>query len=595
MKKRRRKFSFKISQKLALVCIGLCLSTISILTLQYYNYSRNMLEQQTQQYIFDMLKQTGNNLDMVMEDVQTLIFNIQKEPDVQSYLTQLQSQSMENYEEYLNRKELVEVIYKYILYDDNIESVLLVPENGKPELISKTMKDYSVDSTQKSKVYEAGGSAVWLGVNSMKRSISVGAQVNSLKTMESLGYMIIQVSERKFSDNFIDLGFVKNGSIFIVNQEDMIVSSNNVSLLNESLDNKYGRVINKQEKQKFQVVSGNENEKKRFHKLSGDKPEEYVAYSQLNFGEWKLMTVIPVVSYGEVLIEMRQYFASIFVILSLVIAVMSIVFTKSFSKPILKLLHAMQEFGNGDFNVICNVTSSDEIGLLSQNFNMMVYNINDLVEEVYTETMLKQEAELRSLRMQINPHFLYNTLETINWISRDKGVEEIGVIAKSLGDMMYYTINGSDFTSVEDEVKNINDYLIIQKVRYEDRIIFEVDIPEELYQYKLPKLMLQPLIENAIIHGVEEKGEIGQIVVKGWVHNHRLFLSIIDNGVGMDGDKVKKLLSKDVERTSEGKECIGLRNVNQRLCIYYGEQRGLKIYSILGVGTEVMIEIPLQT
>ncbi len=580
MKKRRRNFRFKISQKLALVCISLCLATISILTVQYYNYSRNMLEQQTQQYIFDMLKQTGNNLDMVMEDVQTLIFNIQKEPDVQSYLAQLQSQSIDNYEEYLNRKELVEVIYKYILYDDNIEAVLLVPESGKPELISKTMKDYSVDSTQKSKIYEAGGSAVWLGVNSMNRYISVGATINSMKTMESLGYMIVQVSERKFSDNLTDLGFVKNGSIFIVNQEDMIVSSNNVALLNEGLDDKYGRVINKQEKQRFQVVSG-------------DKQEEYVAYSQLHFGEWKLMTVIPEVSYGEVLIGMRQHFASIFVISALAVAVMSIVFTKSFSKPILKLLHAMQEFGNGDFNVICNVTSSDEVGLLSQNFNMMVYNINDLVEEVYTETMLKQEAELRSLRMQINPHFLYNTLETINWISRAKGVEEIGVLAKSLGDMMYYTINGSDFTSIEDEVKNINDYLMIQRVRYEDRITFEVDIPEELYPYKLPKLILQPLIENAIIHGVEEKGEKGQIVAKGWVHNHRLFLSVADNGVGMDQDKVKRLLSRDVERTSEGKECIGVRNVNQRLCIYYGEQRGLKIHSIKGVGTEVMIEIPL--
>jgi len=220
---------------------------------------------------------------------------------------------------------------------------------------------------------------------------------------------------------------------------------------------------------------------------------------------------------------------------------------------------------------------------------MMVYNINDLIDKVYTETMLKQEAELKSLRMQINPHFLYNTLDTINWLSREKGVPEVGAMAKSLGDMMYYTINGSDFTNVEDEIKNINNYLMIQRKRYEERIVFTVDIPEELYPYKLPKLILQPLIENAIIHGLENKMKGGLVSIWGRINNKMLMLSVSDNGIGMSQEKVKSILLKDSQ------ESIGVRNVNQRLQLYYGEQRGLEVQSIINVGTQVTISIPADS
>lgn len=580
MKKRRRKFQFKISQKLAIFCIGLCFAIISILTVQYYNYSRNMLERQTQLYISDMLRQTGNNLDMVMDSIEALIFDIQKEPEVQNYLTQIQGVSHDSYSGYIAAQDLRNVIYKYILYDDNIESVVIVSESGKAELISKTLKDYSLDNSVKNKIYDAGGSAVWLGVNPSERYISVAAQINSLKTMKTLGYLVVQISESKFSEVFQDLSFVKDGAIFIVNQDNMIVSANSRNLLSTKLDTVYSDVMNPKSRQKFEIISL-------------DKKEKYVTYSTLSNGTWNLMAVIPVISYKGTILELKQYFAVIFIIAVIAAVIMGILYTTLFSKPIKKLLQAMQEFGNGDFDIICNVTSSDEIGLLSQSFNMMVYNINDLIDKVYAETMLKQEAELKSLRMQINPHFLYNTLDTINWLSREKGIPEVGKIAKSLGDMMYHTINGSDFTSIEDEVKNINNYLMIQRTRYGDRIQFEVMIDQSLYEYKIPKLILQPLIENAIVHGVENKEEGGQIVVQGEVKKQMLHLAVIDNGIGMSLEKIKELLSGDSEEPEETQESIGVRNVNQRLKLYYGEQRGLMIQSIIGAGTEVRLLIPV--
>lgn len=575
MKKKRRNFQFKISQKLAAACMGLCIAVITILTVQYYSYSRKLIENQTQQYITDMLIQTGYNLDLLMEDVETLIFDIQKEPNVQNYLSQLKKNRNNTYAEYLAKDDLRNTIYKYILFDDNIQSVILVPENGAAETISKTLKEYPVDRNQKNKIYDAGGSAVWMGVNSSERYITVAAQINSIKTMKPLGYLMVQVSERKFSEVLNGLGFVKDGKIFIVNQDGIIVSGNNLELLNTRLNDTYREVIAQTSARIFDVVQNDQ--------------EEYVTYQTLANRSWNLMAVIPVISYQNIFVELKQYFALVFGIAILVSAGVSILYTLSFSGPIRKLLKTMQDFGNGNFNVISSVTSSDEIGLLSQNFNMMVYNINDLIDKVYTETMLKQEAELKSLRMQINPHFLYNTLDTINWLSREKGVPEVGAMAKSLGDMMYYTINGSDFTNVEDEIKNINNYLMIQRKRYEERIVFTVDIPDELYPYKLPKLILQPLIENAIIHGLENKMKGGLVSIWGRINNKMLMLSVSDNGIGMSQEKVKSILLKDSH------ESIGVRNVNQRLQLYYGEQRGLEIQSIINVGTQVTISIPADS
>ncbi len=574
MKKKKRKFHFKISQKLAVSCIGLCFAVISILTIQYYNYSRHLLENQTRLYISDMLLQTGNNLDLLMNDVESLIFDIQKEPHVQNYLTKFSKSQEDNYEAYLAKEDLNNTIYKNILFDDNVEAVMIIPEEGEPHVISKTMKEYQANHNIKNKIYEAGGSAVWMGVEPSERYITVAAQINSIKTMRPLGYLIVQISERKFSKLLNGLSFVKDGNIFIVNQYGVIVSGNSPEFLNQQLD------------QEYQGALGNKSDR-AFEIISNGSREEYVVGQKLDNRTWNLITVIPVLSYQSTLVELRRYFALIFAIAATVAVVVSTLNTLTFSRPIKSLLKTMQKFGEGDFNVISNVKSSDEIGLLSQNFNRMAYNINDLIDKVYTETMLKQEAELKSLRMQINPHFLYNTLETINWLSREKGVDEVGALAKSLGDMMHYTINGSDFTTIENEVTNINNYLMIQRIRYGDRISFVVGMPEELYHYKLPKLILQPLIENSIIHGLENREEGGLLVVQGMVKSKMLLLSVSDNGVGMSQEKINTILSKDSD------DSIGMRNVDQRLRLYFGTDRGLKIQSIINVGTQVMMEIPV--
>lgn len=165
----------------------------------------------------------------------------------------------------------------------------------------------------------------------------------------------------------------------------------------------------------------------------------------------------------------------------------------------------MERFGQGDFEVNCIVESEDEIGKLSRSFNQMVRDMNHLVETVYDQQLLNQEAELKSLQMQINPHFLYNTLETINWMAKAQGNEEVGEMTVALGKLMRFSLSGRTFITMREEVESLKNYFRIQKMRYSDKLNLEISVPKELMDIYLPKLLIQPIAENAIVHMASKK------------------------------------------------------------------------------------------
>jgi len=273
--------------------------------------------------------------------------------------------------------------------------------------------------------------------------------------------------------------------------------------------------------------------------------------------------------------------------------VLSVVISKGISKPVRDLSERMHEVGEGNFNVYIDYDSNDEIGVLSRHFNEMVSQVRQLIKKVYQEELLKQKAELKSLRMQINPHFLYNTLESINWMARMHGVPEIGKMVKALGDLMRASIGGEDFISVREEIRNIENYLTIQKFRYGDKIEAETDIAHEILDAKIPKLILQPVVENAIVHGIENKIGNGKIIIQGFFENGTIILQVKDNGIGMDEEVSSGILSENHEPENGEKHThIGLKNVDRRIKMYYGEKYGVNIQSRKGYGTCVRITFP---
>lgn len=266
---------------------------------------------------------------------------------------------------------------------------------------------------------------------------------------------------------------------------------------------------------------------------------------------------------------------------------------KSVTEPIQKLCNLTGKVAEGDFSVRSKSGSIHEISILSQSFNTMTEEIGNLVEDIKEKERNLHLMETQLLQEQINPHFLYNTLDTIVWLAEDNRNEEAVAMVTSLSDFFRTTLcQGRDKITVKEEESHIESYLKIQQFRYQDIMDYEIDINEEMYSYIIPKLLLQPLVENALYHGVKLKRGKSLIRVIGMKENENLIFKVLDNGKGMTKDELEQLRENIEKGPKERKTgSFGLANVNQRIRHYYGDNFGLYIESVENVGTEAKIVI----
>ena len=256
------------------------------------------------------------------------------------------------------------------------------------------------------------------------------------------------------------------------------------------------------------------------------------------------------------------------------------------TEPIGELCDAAVAAGGGDFRIRAVKTGPEEIEVLNKSFNQMVEKIGNLVEDIHTEELNLRAAELRVLQEQINPHFLYNTLDNIIWLAESKKTDEVVMMVSSLSTFFRTSLSkGREFVSVKEETEHIRSYLEIQQFRYRDILDYEIAIPEEYYGYEVIKLTLQPLVENAIFHGLKPKAANCLLQITGRCGEDCVDLYIRDNGVGFDPGQT-------APKTSPISTGIGLSNVNERIQLYFGKHYGAYITSVPGTGTEVHIHLP---
>lgn len=265
---------------------------------------------------------------------------------------------------------------------------------------------------------------------------------------------------------------------------------------------------------------------------------------------------------------------------------------RSVSQPINELVYCMQQVEAGDLKTRVEFSSTDEIGLLGRNFNKMVARLNFLVNSITEKQERLKHAEIKALQAQINPHFLYNTLDTIKWLAKLNMVDELQVIVTELGKLLRSTISSNkEIITVEESIKTIESYINIQKIRYRNRLQVSINISPDIYDYHVPKLLLQPIVENAIIHGLENKVGKGNLVINGYQEADELIFEIIDDGIGIEANKLALInAKKDLASTTDS---IGLQNVNRRIQLYYGASYGLHIKSQAQSGTIVTLRLPL--
>ena len=276
--------------------------------------------------------------------------------------------------------------------------------------------------------------------------------------------------------------------------------------------------------------------------------------------------------------------------------------TKSVTVPIQKLCNETERVAKGDFTSGPKIEAGDELAILTGSFDHMKEEIGRLIEDIRQEQNQRRVMELQLLQEQINPHFLYNTLDTIVWLAEGGQNREVVDMVTSLSEFFRTTLSGGkDFITIKEEMGHIESYLQIQKIRYQDILDYEVALDKSLEEYRILKLTLQPLVENALYHGIKNKRGRGHIWVRGYARDDRAVFEIRDDGAGMTQEEMeavqRKLRGEDRPSDRNGsasKGGFGLFNVAERLRLNYGGRCSLKFHSIQGEGTTALVCIPLD-
>ncbi len=305
----------------------------------------------------------------------------------------------------------------------------------------------------------------------------------------------------------------------------------------------------------------------------------------------------------EVALNHRVY--TFIVVSSLMVVLLAVLVTlgithisRGITEPINGMVKVTQQIATGNLEARIGQAKKGqvrELAQLSSAINDMTRSLKDYVEQIKENERKMRGAELRLLQEQINPHFLYNALDTIVWLIEGKKLEEAKNMVVSLSGFFRLVLNhGREYTTVRDEENHIRSYLQIQQVRYQDILEYEIRMDPEIHQYQILKMTLQPLVENALYHGIKYKRAMGKIIILGYRRDDLLIFEVEDNGIGMDEDELQTLreeISKPCKETAKG---FGLANVNERLRMNYGSAYGLQIFSAKGKGTKVMVRIPAK-
>ncbi|MCR5650024.1 MAG: sensor histidine kinase [Lachnospiraceae bacterium] len=280
--------------------------------------------------------------------------------------------------------------------------------------------------------------------------------------------------------------------------------------------------------------------------------------------------------------------------------------SRSITSPVLKLSRVTEKVAGGDLSVRANLDTGAELGVLSRSLDEMIERINMLITQVREEQENLRVAELELLQAQINPHFLYNTLDTIIWLAEAGDQKKVVGMVGSLSEFFRASLGqGRDIVSIGDEMKHVISYLQIQQVRYQDILTYKVEVPEDLYIFRIPKITLQPLVENALYHGIKNKRGGGSIMISGRIEGNCICLCVKDDGIGMTPDRLTQINNKinsgeKTETASEPSgnrmeaEIFGLYNVNERIRLKFGDRYGIHIDSVHGEGTSVTVLLPAE-
>lgn len=559
----------------SLVLFAFSVGGLFILQYAFQLYNKEIYRQYAQ-----AIQVSSDSIEAELKKMERLSYQVATDTYVQSYLENL-TESETNYNTYMIGSDLrtrllhVGALNKYVL------SIQVYDKQNREYASGNSMIQITDERLQelKQRANEKQGGVNWLLPHDTDKSL---AAVRDIR-------------------NYLDLKFDRIGSVSIRVDMDTMVSDLTRSLAEQDTifliyDDSEHIVYESNYGMNDFYLNQLENKNQGYQILELNNQPYFATYSEANDLAWTYVILVPYDNLFTVISKARTAVFITYLILFFIMIFLGFKFTGTIVNPIESLNRKMQKVQTGNLEQM-NLTNEidypkDEAGEMHENFQKMMQQIQYLIGENYKKQLLVKESEYKTLQAQVNPHFLYNTLESINWSAKIAGEKKISQMAESLGYVLRSSINMKDsLITLEEELSIVEHYLTIQRYRFEERLQFYKKVPEDLLNIQVPKFILQPIIENSIRYALQEMIGICEISLVGERKGNRLELHLSDNGPGMDEEYVKQIRKGNYEPKGTG---LGLRNITERIKILFGEEYGLAITSEKGVGTFITIRIPIE-
>jgi two-component system sensor histidine kinase YesM len=560
------------------------LTTILIASLSGVMYRNEMINEQNSS-TRQMVCQISNNVDFYIQEVEYVIDSLEVDPRVIAYLSQNQSQNSKAledsaYEAVLSASNIhseiagIMVVTPYDIYVSNvmnrISSEPLIQENWYTQAVANPGKVQLFSKPVGRNIYN-------IFQYSADDVVSVSKAVIDSKTGKCKGVILIDMKLDIIKKIIESIHPSNMGFIYIIDSKDEIVYSP-VNTTVDRIKSEWFRTS------QMGILIKN---------IEGRREELFHYHS--TYTQWKTVGAFPLDEAQKVVTLIAYASYSIAILIMLFAIVLAVLSARSIANPITKLRLLMKGVEAGNFDVRFHKKYNDEIGQLGESYNTMIDKISELINMVQTQEKSKRKAEIEILQAQIKPHFLYNTLDTIQWMAQEHDAQDIIDLVDSLTNMLRIGLSkGSEIITVRMEIKHVESYLIIQKTRYEDKLNYTIQVEESLMPCRMVKLILQPLVENAIYHGIKEKRGRGQIKISARLENGMIHFQVIDNGIGMTPEKLEQVNKSLKEDSLQPNEIgYGIFNVNAKIKLNFGNKYGLSFQSVYGEGTTVDVWHPM--
>lgn len=575
---------------------------MTIITIKYYYTSQGVISDLTSKNVFEIVRKSNEIMDSKLSKIEENSLSMTIDSDLFKTFNDAAKGNSKNILQM--DRQISKVITKYFSQSTEVFSTQIVTSYYTFGINTSIISgDSYTQSGLYAKALSANGGLVWIPtydftemfgheemtalpnlndryVLSAVRLLNVSYIDNWILTILNENVekpvLIVNLSEAFFRNTMQDSIPIKGAAFCIIDAEGHVVSHSDTGMLGKT-DHPIWLADAVSKKSGTDIVYM-------------DDQRMIVCYDTSRVTGWISAAIIPA---DELMSEMMPVIkfsiytiAIIFIFISMLL---SIFISSKISSPVKKLLSAFKQMEEGKFNIRVPSGEDGEFGYLIYQFNNMNDKIVRLIEENYLSAIREKETEIMALNLQLNPHFIYNTLNVINWMALEAKHEKISNVTMDLCIMLEYTLkNKRDVVSFEDDLKWLKCYLNIMALRYEDKFSVRYDIPAELTRCRVPKLFLQPFLENAIYHGFEFIEQDGVISISGRIENHMVFFTVEDNGIGMVGERIIEVMSRE-------QSSIGVKNVDKRIKLIFGSEYGVSIESDIGKGTRIIISLPYQT